>query len=104
MSSKRNSSNFQNDTQSMDDLLKANGFSPEKIAFLENLTGQADGKSPRQLLPLLMQATTLAKSSGIDFTDDETSLLIQALMPDMTPEDRKRLSMMRMIAARMSST
>ncbi|MCD8118169.1 MAG: hypothetical protein LUE29_01520 [Lachnospiraceae bacterium] len=99
-----NESNHSSDMQNMDDLLKSNGFSPEKIAFLEGLTGQANGKSPRQLLPLLMQATTLAKSSGIDFTDDETALLIHTLMPDMTPEDQKRLNMMRMIAARMAGS
>ena len=71
---------------------------PEKILFLNKLLEELQGKNKNTMLPFLMAVTTKAKQAGIQFTDEETALILEVLEKDMTPEERKKIGMLRKMA------
>ena len=46
-------------------------------------------------LPLLLKTNARMKALGISFSKEETSLLLDVLMKDMTPADRSRFEAVR---------
>ena len=79
--------------------LSNQGISPEKLAMLMEFAGQTQGKSPKDFLPFFFHSAKIAEEKGMDFTDDETSLILETLMPNMSEEERKKIASMRRIAA-----
>ncbi|MDD6213026.1 MAG: hypothetical protein PUB22_07810 [Clostridiales bacterium] len=71
------------------------GMSPEKVQFLIQMMGQMKGKSSTDLLSFLLSAGSSAQKNGMDFSDQETQHILEILNPNMTPEEKKRIEMMR---------
>ncbi|MBE5922247.1 MAG: hypothetical protein E7269_05795 [Lachnospiraceae bacterium] len=85
----------------MDDMinqLQNKGISPEKLAMLMEFVGKSKNKSPQDYLPFFMMAAQKASSSGMDFNDDETNLILETMMPNMTAEDKRKIASMRNLA------
>ncbi len=66
----------------------------KKIAFISELANQMNGMPSDKMLPFLMAASQKSKSMNINFSDDETSLIVKVLSSNMNPEEKNRLEMM----------
>lgn len=66
----------------------------KKLNILETLTSNIHGQSPKELFPLVMAAIQAAKKQGLSFTEEETSLLIEILKEQQTPEEAKKTEKM----------
>lgn len=69
-------------------------INPEKLALLKELSSNANGKTAKELLPILMAATSTAKEKGIEFNTSEKDLIIDVLKQQMTPEEQKKADML----------
>ena len=75
---------------------------PEKIQFLSRLFEEAKGKNLNTMMPFLMAVTARANQAGIQFTDEETAVILSVLQKDMTPEEKKRVEIVRKMASALS--
>lgn len=73
----------------------AAGISPEKMAFLNAMMEEMNGKNQNQMLSFLTSINSQAGEKGIQFSDEETELLVQALTANMSPAERKRVELLR---------
>lgn len=73
-------------------------MSPEKIQFLKNFAGQLENAPKDQLLPRILSLAAQANSGNISFSSEETSLLTDILTSRLSPAEKKRLDMLRMLA------
>lgn len=65
-----------------------------KIAFISELSRQMNDLPADKMLPFLMAASQKSQSMNINFSDDETALILKVLSANMSPEERNRLEMM----------
>ena len=63
-----------------------NGIAPEKINLLTEILKKSKNVSSENMVSFLLGATADANARGINFTDAETSLIINALKKNMNPE------------------
>ncbi len=68
-----------------------NGISSEKINFLMDFASKNQTKSPREMLPLFLAATTSARKQGLEFSSNETSIILDLLKQNMNDEERKKV-------------
>ncbi len=61
------------------------GIAPEKINLLTDILKQSQNVSPDNMVQFLLNATSSANAKGINFTDAETTLIINALKKNMSP-------------------
>lgn len=71
---------------------------PKKIRFLTDFADRAAKAPKAQLMHLFLSLTFEAKQKGILFSDEETELLTQLLLPHMTPKDREKLDLFRSLS------
>lgn len=70
----------------------------EKLHFLEQMSSELKQKSQEEVLPFLLAVTAAANERGIAFSDEEASMIIEHIYPNQTPEDKKRIEQMKMMA------
>ena len=70
----------------------------EKLDYLMRMMGEMKGKDPSALLPFLMGLSAAPEKGGMDFSDQETDLILQVLSQRMTPEERPKIDMIRNLA------
>lgn len=70
-------------------------LTPEKKQIIADLLKEANQTPMDQSLPLLLKTNARMKALGISFTKEETSLLLDVLMKDMTPAERSRFEAVR---------
>lgn len=78
-------------------------MNPEKIRFLEELSRQIQHTPRPQLLNRLLSVNREAAARGISFSGQETELLTDILLEHMSPEDRGKLDLMRMLSRKISA-
>lgn len=67
----------------------------EKLNWLEKLADQTAKQKPDNILPFLLAVNSNAKKKGIQFTDEETDVILCVLRENMTPEEQKRVDSLR---------
>ena len=67
------------------------GMDPAKLAMLNSFAQQGSGKSPQELLPLLMAAASQSRAKGTRFSREEMDAIIQVLKAGKSPEDTARM-------------
>lgn len=80
----------------MDDPL-LNGISNEKLEALTKIIEGAKGMEPKQMFTYFIQQSNMAGKQGINFTNAETELILNVLKEDMSPEEIKRIDMVKQI-------
>lgn len=80
----------------MDDPL-LNGISNEKLEALTKIIEGAKGMDPKQMFTYFIQQSNMAGKQGINFTNAETELILNVLKEDMSPEEIKRIDMVKQI-------
>ncbi len=68
---------------------------PLKIQVMKELAEGMKGKSMKEAAPLLMKATSQLKSHHMSFTPEETTILLEILTKDMSPQEKAKVDMMK---------
>ena len=68
---------------------------PQKLEFLTALLEEAQTKKKEELMPFLLSLTSRASARGLQFSDEETDLVLKVLKTNMTPAEVKRIDMVR---------
>lgn len=72
-----------------------------KLEMLQNLAEQGTGKNASDMLPFLMNAATQGKNSGLRFSSEEISTVLEVLKMGKSPQEAAKLdrivNLMRMI-------
>lgn len=68
---------------------------PVKIKIMKDLAAKMEGKKVQQAAPYLMEAMNELNRHGLTFTPQESSVLIEILSQDMSPQDKAKVEMMR---------
>ncbi len=66
-----------------------------KLAVLVDLANEAEGKPADKVFPILIKANTKMKALGLNFTTDETNLIVEILTKDMSPADKQKLELIK---------
>lgn len=74
-----------------------NGISNEKLEMLTKIIEGAKGMEPKQMLTYFIQQSNIAGKNGINFTNAETNLILNVLKEGMSPEEVKRIDMVKKI-------
>lgn len=88
-----------NDSWKNDPRLKT--MDKEKLEFLTRFAEQA-GQSKKEEFPqTLMAIHSEAQKQGIHFNDKETALLINIFSAHMTPKEKKKVDLLKMISQKL---
>lgn len=63
----------------------------KKLELLQALAQQGQGKSASEMLPFLMNAAAQGKNSGLRFSQEEISAILEALKAGKSPEEAAKL-------------
>ena len=70
---------------------------PVKIQVMKELAEQMEGKALKDAAPAIMAASNKLKQQGKSFTPEETSVLLEILTKDMSPQEKARVEMMKQV-------
>jgi hypothetical protein len=68
---------------------------PRKLAILMEVVKEADGKSMDQLLPLIINTNKKLQDQNLNFTKDESDLMMEILTKNMSAKDKTQFDMLR---------
>lgn len=68
-------------------------LTPEKLNFLMNFANTKKPTQMQEMMPFLMASMNQAKKENIQFTPNETNLLIEILKQNLSPEESKKVDM-----------
>ena len=68
-------------------------LSPEKLQFLMEFQQMAKPSSMKDAAPFFMQSLKQAQEKGIRFSGEESSLLIEILKQNISPQEQKKADM-----------
>ena len=69
-----------------------------KMDFMMGMLNEIKGKNQNELMPFLLTVTSRANSKGIQFSDEETNFILNALSKNMSPAEKKRINMIRQMS------
>ena len=73
------------------------GISKERLEVLTNIIEGAKGMEPKDMFTYFIRQSNMAGKQGINFTNAETELILNVLKEDMSPEEIKRVDMVKQI-------
>lgn len=74
----------------------------QKIKYLTELAERAGKTPPDKLLPLLMSLA--GGNNSMNFTDQETDLIVSILTSGMNPAQKKQVETLRMLSRRLGNS
>lgn len=74
-----------------------NNIDPKKLEFLMNLASENPPTNTKDMANVLMGAASNAKKNNMEFTPDETDLLIGLLKQNMSPQEQKKADQILML-------
>lgn len=72
------------------DFLNHANISPEKLNFLMQFAAQNKSGNAKEMSNMILGAVGNAKKEGIEFTPNETNMLIEILKQNMSPEEQRK--------------
>ncbi len=83
------------------DFLKNNpnlkNMDAEKLSFLMDFASKNPSGDAKQMASVLMGAANTAKNKGVEFTPDETDILIELLKQNMSPQEQQKTDQIMML-------
>lgn len=76
-------------------------ISPEKLNFLMQFAAQNKSGDAKQMSNMIMGAVNAAKQEGIQFTPNETDMIIEVLKQNMSPEEQRKAEQILMLMRNM---
>lgn len=65
------------------------------------VVSEAQGKTLQQSIPLLMKANSRLKEKNMNFSQEESALIMELLTKDMNPDEKARFESMRQMVMKM---
>lgn len=65
----------------------------KKMKLINEFMNMAKGRTPEEILPLILAVSKKSKQMGLSFTREETLYLIEQIKKDMPEKDRARVDM-----------
>lgn len=70
-------------------------LSPAKQALIAEIINDANNTPGDAMLPLLLKAQARMKALGIQFTQEESTFLMSALLSDLSPADKAKFELLK---------
>lgn len=83
------------ETTPRDNNSRMRNIDPRKLAILMEVVKEADGKSMDQLLPLIINTNKKLQDQNLNFTKDESDLMMEILTKNMSAKDKTQFDMLR---------
>jgi len=74
---------------------KIRNIDPRKLSILLEIMREAEGKSMDQLLPLMMNANKKLQSQNLNFSKDESEVMIDLLTRNLSPREKRQFEMLK---------
>lgn len=78
---------------------KMKNIDPRKLAVLLELVKEAEGKPMDKLVPILVNANKKLQEQNMNFTKDESDMIIDLLSKNMTPKEKMQFEMIKQMMA-----
>lgn len=78
------------------------GISQEKLTLLTQFAEQIERTDKSGLMEAFMAINLEAQEKGVQFSDQETALLVSILSAKMPPKDRKRVELLKMMSKKLA--
>ena len=78
---------------------KLKNIDPRKLAILIELVKEAEGKPMDKVLPLLMNTNKRLQEQNLNFTKEESELMIELLTKNMSAKEKSQFEMIRKMMA-----
>lgn len=78
---------------------KLKNIDPRKLAILMEVAKEAEGKPMDKLIPLLMSTNKRLQEQNINFSKDESDLLIDLLSRNLSPKEKMQFEMLKKMMA-----
>ncbi len=82
---------------------RLSGLAPEKLQFLNEFAGRISRQPKSQLLSAFTAMQLEANQKGIRFSNEETASIVAVLSSGMSPEEKRRVEMLRILANKMAA-
>lgn len=76
---------------------------PAKLHYIEAFADRIRHTPKNQLIPVFMSLQTETRQRNLEFTNDETELLVSILTADMDPSQRQKLEMLKFFAKKLAA-
>lgn len=80
---------------------RLNNMSSQKLQYLTDLVSQVEKTPKDKLMPLFMSISM--GSNGMNFSDQETDLLVSILTKDMAPAEKKKLDTLKTLSKKLGT-
>ncbi|NLK27359.1 MAG: hypothetical protein GX306_03315 [Clostridiales bacterium] len=74
---------------------KIKNIDPRKLSILLEIMKEAEGKSMDQLLPLLINANKKLQSQNLNFSKDESEVMIDLLTRNLSQREKMQFEMLK---------
>lgn len=91
-----------NETWKSDPRLK--GMDPRKLSLLQDMAKELGEAPENQKMAAFLSVNQRAAENHISFTPAERDLILSILTEDMAPEEKKRVQLIKNLAAKLSSS
>ncbi len=78
---------------------KLKNIDPRKLTILLELMKEADGKPMDKLLPLLVNTNKKLQQQNLNFSKEESDLMIDLLSKNLSPKEKAQFEMIKMMMA-----
>lgn len=78
---------------------KIKNIDPRKLTVLLELVKEAEGKPMDKLVPILVNANKKLQQQNMNFTKDESDMIIDILSKNMTPKEKMQFEMIKQMMA-----
>ena len=70
---------------------------PIKLQVMKELADNMKGKEMKEAAPLIVAASNKLKQHKLSFTPEETTILLEIMTKDMSPQEKAKVEMMKNI-------
>ena len=94
-SSSNQNSNNSSGINNFEDNPRLNSIDPMKLKIINEIRRQSKTKPMEELIPEVMRINQELTRRNINFTKEESSLLLDAIEESLSPADRKKFQMLK---------
>ncbi len=77
------------------------GIAPEKLAFLKAMANQKSGNNAQDMMAALLSISGAAQKKGVSFTESERDIMLELILKNLQPDERKKAQTMIQMMKRM---
>lgn len=70
---------------------RISGINPAKLSLIMKLAEQVEGKSQKEVMPIMLGAMASANRQNLQFTPDEFNLIFEIMKEGKSDEEKKKM-------------